>query len=151
MFWWESRLIVSAQLFALAGWQGASDVIYICGCDDITKLDVSGWIGKSENPGKAGFELKGVGGFNLPVPLLGDVLLCLEWSAPHLMWEKEKGEKEKKWNKEEKKKREEKKEERKIVITEYGFFAGDLVKTFVGVNYVPPCTYYFYYYYYYYI
>ena len=32
---------------ALAGWQGASGVIYIRGCDDITKRDVSGWRGNT--------------------------------------------------------------------------------------------------------
>ena len=39
----ESRLIVGTQLEALAGQQGAFDVIYIPGCGDITKRDVSGW------------------------------------------------------------------------------------------------------------
>ena len=38
---------------ALAGRQGASGVLYIRGCDDITKRDVSGWRGKTgESSGK---------------------------------------------------------------------------------------------------
>ena len=41
MFWW------TLSWNALAGRQGAYAVIYIRGCDDITKRDVSGWRGNT--------------------------------------------------------------------------------------------------------
>ena len=47
MFWWEPRLIVGAQLERVSWAAGASAVIYIRGCDGITKRDVSGWRGNT--------------------------------------------------------------------------------------------------------
>ena len=42
-----TRLIVGLSWNALARRQSASGVLYIRGCDDITKLDVSGWRGNT--------------------------------------------------------------------------------------------------------